>query len=60
MFFRMTTVTASALAVSSFVNADIIYNDIVLGAFEGESASFEVNGSDGHPVIPIDINAIKR
>ena len=44
MFFRLTTVTASALAVSSFVNADIIYNDVVLGAFEGDSASFEVNG----------------
>lgn len=44
MLFRITSITASALAFAGFAHADIVYNDVVLGAFEGESASFEVNG----------------
>ena len=44
MFFRIASITASAIAFAGFAHADIVYNDVVLGAFEGESASFEVNG----------------
>lgn len=44
MYLRMTCIAASALALGSVANADIVYSDFTDTAQEGDSVSFEING----------------
>jgi hypothetical protein len=44
MYLRMNCIAVSALALSSFANADIIYSDVPGFAEEGGSFSFDIAG----------------
>lgn len=46
MYLRMTCIAATALALGSVANADIVYSDFTDTAQEGGSVSFEINGLD--------------
>ena len=44
MNLRISCIAVSAVALGSFANADIIYNDLTETAGSGESVSFDING----------------
>ena len=46
MNLRISCIAVSAVALGSFANADIIYNDLTETAGSGESISFDINGLD--------------